>query len=165
MMVFERCQTGALQYHQGIDSQISKSPSLCKKPMTIMEILIGLALVAGLFTWLTSAATIAFVGVFCLSGMFYWVNIWMIPMAFACMNGSGRAFGLDKWVVPLISRKSSVNGVTAHRDPCTVPTRLNNCLHKRLWVDLPRVFFKSGEAVVTIFSGHSCSPVLRVQAA
>ena len=75
-----------------------------QKAMTIMEILIGLALVAGLFTWLTSAATIAFVGVFCLSGMFYWVNIWMIPMAFACMNGSGRAFGLDKWVVPYLQK-------------------------------------------------------------
>ena len=55
-------------------------------------------------SWLTSAATIAFVGVFCLSGMFYWVNIWMIPMALACMNGSGRAFGLDKWVVPYLQK-------------------------------------------------------------
>ena len=36
--------------------------------------------------------------------MFYWVNIWMIPMAFACMNGSGRAFGLDKWVVPYLQK-------------------------------------------------------------
>ncbi|MCG4281480.1 NAD(P)/FAD-dependent oxidoreductase [Lacticaseibacillus saniviri] len=75
-----------------------------QKAMTIMEILIGLALVAGLFTWLSSAATVAFVATFCLSGMFYWVNIWMIPMAIACMNGSGRAFGLDKWVVPYLQK-------------------------------------------------------------
>lgn len=41
---------------------------------------------------------------FCLSGMFYWVNIWIIPMALACMNDSGRAFGLDKWVVPYLQK-------------------------------------------------------------
>lgn len=75
-----------------------------QKTMTIIEILIGLALIAGLFTWLTSAATIAMVITFCLSGMFYWVNIWIIPMALACMNGSGRALGLDKWVVPYLQK-------------------------------------------------------------
>ena len=42
--------------------------------------------------------------IFCLSGMFYWVNLWMIPMAIAVMNGSGRAFGLDKWVIPYLQR-------------------------------------------------------------
>ena len=72
--------------------------------MTIVEVCIALALIAGLFTWLSSAAsglTIAF----CLSGMFYWVNIWFIFVAFALMNGSGRAVGLDRWVIPWIQRK------------------------------------------------------------
>ena len=36
--------------------------------------------------------------------MFYWVNIWFIPVAIALMNGSGRSFGLDKWVQPWIQR-------------------------------------------------------------
>ncbi|WP_314062999.1 NAD(P)/FAD-dependent oxidoreductase [uncultured Vagococcus sp.] len=75
-----------------------------QKFMTIFEILIALALIAGLFTWLASASTIALVAAFCLSGMFYWVNIWFIPVAFALMNGSGRAIGLDKWVVPWLQR-------------------------------------------------------------
>ncbi|KRN22980.1 NAD(P)/FAD-dependent oxidoreductase [Lacticaseibacillus camelliae] len=75
-----------------------------QKSMTIIEILIGLALVAGLFTWLSGAVSVAFTVIFCLSGMFYWVNIWMIPMAIAVMNGSGRAFGLDKWVVPYLQK-------------------------------------------------------------
>lgn len=75
-----------------------------QKTMTIVEILVGLALVAGLFTWLSSAVTVALIATFCLSGMFYWVNVWMIPMAIACMNGSGRAFGLDKWVVPYLQK-------------------------------------------------------------
>ncbi len=75
-----------------------------QKFMTIFEVCIALALIAGLFTWLSSATTIALVITFCLSGMFYWVNIWFIFVAFALMNGSGRAFGLDKWVMPWIQK-------------------------------------------------------------
>ena len=75
-----------------------------QKFMTVFEICIALALIVGLFTWLASATTIALVVTFCLSGMFFWVNIWFIPVAFALMNGSGRAFGLDHWVVPWIQR-------------------------------------------------------------
>lgn len=76
-----------------------------QKFMTIVEVCIALALIAGLFTWLSSAATIGLTIAFCLSGMFYWVNIWFIFVAFALMNGSGRAIGLDRWVIPWIQRK------------------------------------------------------------
>lgn len=75
-----------------------------QKFMTILEILIALAIIAGLFTWLANAATIGLVAAFCLSGMFYWVNIWFIFVALALMNGSGRAVGLDRWVVPWLQR-------------------------------------------------------------
>lgn len=73
-----------------------------QKMMTFVEIAIGLALIAGVFVWLVSAGTIALVTMFCLSGMFYWVNIWFVPVAIALMNGSGRAFGLDYWIQPWI---------------------------------------------------------------
>lgn len=76
-----------------------------QKFMTIVEVCIALALIAGLFTWLSSAATIGLTIAFCLSDMFYWVNIWFIFVAFALMNGSGRAVGLDRWVIPWIQRK------------------------------------------------------------
>lgn len=75
-----------------------------QKFMTIIEIFIGVCLVLGLFTWVMSAASAAMVVVFSLSGMFYWVNMWIFFVAIACMNGSGRAFGLDKWVVPYLQR-------------------------------------------------------------
>ena len=71
------------------------------------HVAIGLALIFGLFTWLASAATIALVVSFSLSGMFYWVNMWFIPVAMSLMNGSGRAFGLDYYVIPWIQRKLS----------------------------------------------------------
>lgn len=73
---------------------------LFQKCMTSIEIVLALALIAGLLTWLCSAATIGLVAAFCLSGMFYWVNIWFVFVAFALMNGSGRALGLDRWVIP-----------------------------------------------------------------
>ncbi|WP_321433793.1 NAD(P)/FAD-dependent oxidoreductase [Trichococcus flocculiformis] len=76
-----------------------------QKFMTIVELLIGLAIIAGLFTFLANAATIALVVSFSLSGMFYWVNMWFIPVAIALMNGSGRAFGLDYYVIPWIQKK------------------------------------------------------------
>lgn len=75
-----------------------------QKLMSVVELLIGLALIAGLFTWLVSAVTVVLVVMFCLSGMFYWVNIWFIPVAIALMNGAGRAFGLDYWVMPWLGK-------------------------------------------------------------
>lgn len=75
-----------------------------QKFMVFFEIALGLALIAGLFTWLCSATTIVLVITFCLSGMFYWVNIWFIFVAFALMNGSGRAIGLDCWVIPWLQK-------------------------------------------------------------
>lgn len=75
-----------------------------QKFMVFFEIALALALIAGLFTWLCSATTIVLVITFCLSGMFYWVNIWFIFVAFALMNGSGRAIGLDRWVIPWLQR-------------------------------------------------------------
>ncbi|WP_080147117.1 NAD(P)/FAD-dependent oxidoreductase [Marinilactibacillus piezotolerans] len=77
-----------------------------QKFMTCVEIAIALALIFGLFTWLASAATIALTISFALSGMFYWVNIWFIFVAIALMNGSGRAFGLDYYVIPWIQKKA-----------------------------------------------------------
>lgn len=75
-----------------------------QKFMVFFEIALALALMAGLFTWLSSATTIILVATFCMSGMFYWINIWFIPVAFALMNGSGRAVGLDRWVIPWLQR-------------------------------------------------------------
>lgn len=75
-----------------------------QKFMVCIEIAIGLALIGGLFVWLVSAVTIGLVAMFSLSAMFYWVNIWFIPVAMALMSGAGRTFGLDYYVQPMIGR-------------------------------------------------------------
>lgn len=73
---------------------------LMQKIMTFVELAIGLAIMAGFLTWIVNAVTIGLVSTFVLSGMFYWVNMWFIPAAIALMNGSGRAFGLDYYLIP-----------------------------------------------------------------
>lgn len=77
---------------------------LMQKVMVFVEIAIGLALIAGLFVWLISAMTAGMVAMFSLSGMFFWVNIWFIPVAIALMGGAGQALGLDYWVMPWLGK-------------------------------------------------------------
>ncbi len=76
-----------------------------QKGMTIFEIMIGLFLLFGFCTFFAGAMSAVFVVIFSLSGMFYWVNIWMAIAGIAVMNGSGRAFGLDYWFVPWLQKK------------------------------------------------------------
>ena len=103
MMVF----TKAPGWFESIMKIMIPTPEVAlifQKVMTLLEIAIGLAIIGGLFVWLLSALTIALVASFSLSGMFYWVNIWFIFVAIALMNGSGRAFGLDYYVIPWIQK-------------------------------------------------------------
>lgn len=67
--------------------------------MIIVEVCIVLVLIVGLFIWLLSVVIIGLIIVFCLFGMFYWVNIWFIFVVFVLMNGLGCVVGLDCWVI------------------------------------------------------------------
>ncbi|PXW88452.1 NADH dehydrogenase FAD-containing subunit [Streptohalobacillus salinus] len=78
-----------------------------QKAMVFVEIGIGLALIAGLFTWLASAASAAFLVMFTLTAMLGWDKVWALPASIALLNGSGRTFGLDYWVIPFIQTKLS----------------------------------------------------------
>ena len=75
-----------------------------QKFMSIVEVALALALIVGAFTWIAATATASLTVMFSLSGMFYCVNIWFIFAAIALMNGSGRSFGLDKWIQPWIQK-------------------------------------------------------------
>lgn len=76
-----------------------------QKMMVFIEIAIGLAIIFGLFTWLANAASIGFLTMFTLTAMLGWDKIWALPASIALMNGSGRTFGLDYWVIPFIQNK------------------------------------------------------------
>ncbi|MEG0319540.1 MAG: TQO small subunit DoxD, partial [Niameybacter sp.] len=72
--------------------------------VVLTEICIGLALIAGLFTWLASAASAFMTVNFVLSAMAGWEILWFFFGAIALMNGCGRAFGLDHYVMPWINK-------------------------------------------------------------
>lgn len=69
-----------------------------------MEVLIGLAIFGGFFTWWAAVASIGMCLVFTLSGMFAWNQLWFVFAAILCMGGVGRAFGMDYWAVPFFKR-------------------------------------------------------------
>jgi NADH dehydrogenase len=69
------------------------------------EIGIGLCLLAGLFTWIASAASAFLVVNFVLSAMAGFDILWYFFGAIALMAGAGRSFGLDYFVMPWIGRQ------------------------------------------------------------
>lgn len=68
------------------------------------EIGIGLCLLAGLFTWLASAASAFLVVNFVLSAMAGYDILWYFFGAIALMAGAGRSFGLDYFVMPWLGK-------------------------------------------------------------
>ena len=68
------------------------------------ELLIGLALFGGVFTWWAAVVSIGMCIIFTLTGMFAWNQLWFLFAAIVMMGGAGRAFGLDSWIVPFFKR-------------------------------------------------------------
>lgn len=76
-----------------------------QKMMVFIELAMGLAILFGLFTWLANLASSGFLVMFTLTAMLGWDKVWALPASIALMNGSGRTFGLDYWVVPFLQEK------------------------------------------------------------
>ena len=72
-----------------------------------IEIGIGLALIAGLFTWIAGAASAFMTINFILSAMAGWNILWYTFGGIALMSGAGRTFGLDYYVMPWITKVAS----------------------------------------------------------
>jgi len=72
--------------------------------IVVAEILIGLALIGGLFTTPASAFSLVLQFMFvCTTGL-YLGTFWMIFAAVAVLIGGGRVFGLDYWVMPWLKK-------------------------------------------------------------
>ena len=69
--------------------------------IVVAEILIGLALIGGLFTTPASAVSLVFQAMFVTTTGLYLGTFWMIFAAIALLIGAGRTFGLDYYVMPL----------------------------------------------------------------
>jgi NADH dehydrogenase len=76
-----------------------------QRGIVIAEILIGLALMAGLFNFLSSAVSLVLQFMFvCTTGL-YLNTFWMIFAGIAVLIGGGRTLGLDYYFMPWLKKK------------------------------------------------------------
>lgn len=72
--------------------------------IVVAEIAIGLALIGGLFTFLSSAASLVLQVMFILTTGLYLSTFWMIFAAIAVLIGGGSTFGLDYYAIPALKK-------------------------------------------------------------
>ncbi len=91
-----------------VDNVILSSDSMqvfMQCTIVIIEILIGLALIGGLFNMLSSGVSLVLQFMFvCTTGL-YLSTFWMIFAGIAVLIGGGRVFGLDYYVMPFLKKK------------------------------------------------------------
>ncbi len=110
------------------------------------EMLIGLALFGGLFTWWAAVVSLGLCVIFTLSGMFAWNQLWFFFAAILMLGGAGRAFGLDSWVVPFFKNWWNATRLARRtRLYADEPTTVDDPLLGRPAGALPRA--RGGEAV------------------
>lgn len=73
--------------------------------IVLAEILIGLALLGGLFTTLAAGASLLLQGMFLTSTGLYMSSWWMFFAGAAMLFGGGRVFSLDYYVMPWLKKK------------------------------------------------------------
>ncbi len=71
--------------------------------VVILEILFGLMLLGGAFTFIASVGSLGLIAMFLTSTGLYESSWWMPFAAFVTLGGAGRAFGLDYWLIPWVT--------------------------------------------------------------
>ncbi len=93
---------------------LSASPLLAfllQAGVVLGQVAIGLALIAGLFTFPAAVISIGFSVMFITSG---WGNpelLWYIAASIVMLGGAGRGLGLDHWVMPWIKKQWNSTGL------------------------------------------------------
>lgn len=87
-----------------MDTFIAPNAFIFQAMVVLMEIAIGLALLAGLFTMLAAAASVFLSLNFILSAMAGIDILWYIVAALAIIPGGGRTLGLDYYVMPWLGK-------------------------------------------------------------
>ncbi len=72
--------------------------------IVLIELLIGLALIGGLFTFPASTASLVLQFMFITTTGLYLNTVWMIFASIACLFGAGRTIGLDYYAMPYLKR-------------------------------------------------------------
>ncbi|MBN2795347.1 MAG: FAD-dependent oxidoreductase [Clostridia bacterium] len=89
-------------YHA--DGSYTFMATIFQTAMVFAEILVGLALIAGLFTALSSIVSVIMTGMIWSSGMAAPDMLWYLFAGIAMIGGSGSTFGLDYYVLPILKK-------------------------------------------------------------
>jgi NADH dehydrogenase len=92
-------------YQWVLDTLIAPVAFPMQAMVVVMEIAIGLALIAGLFTFLSSIVSVFLTFNFILSAMAGPEILWYTFGSIALLSGAGRVFGLDYYVMPWLKKK------------------------------------------------------------
>lgn len=85
--------------------EFTSMASVFQTGMVIMEIIVGLALIAGLFTMLSSVVSVAMGVMIWASGTAGVEMLWYMAAGVALIAGSGSTFGLDYYVLPWLKKR------------------------------------------------------------
>jgi NADH dehydrogenase len=83
-----------------VDTILVPNAMLFQKLIVFTEVGIGVALIAGLFTFIAAAVAVVMNINFMLSTGLN--DYWFLTASIACLGGAGRAFGLDHYVIPFL---------------------------------------------------------------
>lgn len=93
---------GVVQW--GIDNIIAPNAVFFQTGIVLAEILFGLALIAGLFTFISSVVTVGLTVGITLTGMSDASILWYFFGGIALISGAGSTFGLDYYVMPVLKK-------------------------------------------------------------
>lgn len=96
-------------WYEGLMRTIMPNPTIAmffQGLMVFTELTIGIGLLLGLFTWLSSGISFLLAVNLVLAGAGGWEMSWIIPASLALMAGAGQFLGLDQFVMPYIRRNS-----------------------------------------------------------
>jgi NADH dehydrogenase len=72
--------------------------------ITLAEVIVGLMLLGGFFTFPAAAVSLGLMAMFVTSTGLYLDSWWMVFASIVCLGGAGRGFGLDYYVIPWFTR-------------------------------------------------------------
>jgi NADH dehydrogenase len=86
------------------DNLVAVAPYFFQIMITMSEVGIGLALIAGLLTAPAAVVSLGLSTMFLIGAMAGKEILWYMAVSIAMIGGAGRAFGLDYWVMPWIKK-------------------------------------------------------------
>ncbi len=86
------------------DNLVALAPYLFQIIITLSEVGIGLALIAGLFTAPAAVVSLGLSFMFLIGALAGKEILWYMAVSIVMIGGAGRAFGLDYWVMPWIKK-------------------------------------------------------------